>query len=216
MVPLVRRCSRYWWKSCLVPGMQGTPQARFSADRYLDRQSPDRSSLKLRLPRTPSPCALPNPLWRLQDFSCLFFLRRSIPLSPASQTRSIEDPAPHRHHHGWQWPLGARAVVCRVSAGHESGVEFGARRHRRVRRRSALRFLTVYAFSTENWRRPPTEVAALFALLEHFIVQEIPTLMKNNAWLRLRAIGRLHELCPRAARPRCDSAIAQTARQYCA
>src|SRR6478735_9347061 len=55
-----------------------------------------------------------------------------------------------------------------------------------------VEFLTVYAFSTENWRRPPEEVAALFALLEIFVAQETPTLMKNN--VRLQTIGRVHEL----------------------
>jgi undecaprenyl diphosphate synthase len=53
-------------------------------------------------------------------------------------------------------------------------------------------FLTVYAFSTENWKRPAEEVAALWGLLEHFIEQETPTMMKNG--VRLRTIGRLHEL----------------------
>jgi undecaprenyl diphosphate synthase len=71
-----------------------------------------------------------------------------------------------------------------------------------------VEYLTVYAFSTENWRRPPTEVAALFALLEHFIVQEIPTLMKNN--VRLHAIGRLQEL-PAGSQTALASAIEQTA-----
>ena len=55
-----------------------------------------------------------------------------------------------------------------------------------------VEFLTVYAFSTENWRRPAEEVAALFGLLEEFIVQETPTLMEKN--VRLRTIGRLAEL----------------------
>ena len=62
-----------------------------------------------------------------------------------------------------------------------------------------VEWLTVYAFSTENWKRPPEEVQALWLLLEHFIAQEIPTLMKNN--VRLRTIGRTHELpesCQRA------------------
>lgn len=55
-----------------------------------------------------------------------------------------------------------------------------------------IEFLTVYAFSTENWKRPEAEVNALWALLEHFVAQETPTLMENN--VRLRAIGRLGEL----------------------
>jgi undecaprenyl diphosphate synthase len=64
-----------------------------------------------------------------------------------------------------------------------------------------VKFLTVYAFSTENWKRPPEEVAALFALLEQFIAQELPTMMENR--VRLRTIGRIHELpgsCQRALR----------------
>ncbi|MEK0446141.1 MAG: putative undecaprenyl diphosphate synthase [Verrucomicrobiota bacterium] len=52
--------------------------------------------------------------------------------------------------------------------------------------------LTVYAFSTENWKRPAHEVSALFGLLEHFLDAELPTLLANN--VQLRAIGRLHEL----------------------
>jgi undecaprenyl diphosphate synthase len=63
-------------------------------------------------------------------------------------------------------------------------------------------FLTVYAFSTENWKRPEPEVAALWGLLEHFIAQETPTLMQNN--VRLLAIGRLREL-PES----CQSALQQ-------
>lgn len=58
--------------------------------------------------------------------------------------------------------------------------------------------LTVYAFSTENWKRPEEEVHALFVLLEHFLEAELPTLMANN--VRLRAIGRLQALPPGALR----------------
>ena len=49
--------------------------------------------------------------------------------------------------------------------------------------------LTVYAFSTENWKRPAEEVSALFGLLEHFLAAELPTMQANN--VQLRAIGRL-------------------------
>lgn len=54
--------------------------------------------------------------------------------------------------------------------------------------------LTVYAFSTENWKRPAEEVSALFGLLEHFLAAELPTMQANN--VQLRAIGRLSELPP--------------------
>ena len=43
-----------------------------------------------------------------------------------------------------------------------------------------IQYLTVYAFSTENWNRPKDEVDALMALLVDTIAKETPTLMKNN------------------------------------
>src|SRR4051794_29431289 len=43
-----------------------------------------------------------------------------------------------------------------------------------------VEFLTVYAFSTENWSRPKTEVAALMKLLEHFIAKETPELIEKG------------------------------------
>jgi len=65
----------------------------------------------------------------------------------------------------------------------------------------------VYAFSTENWKRPAAEVHALFGLLEHFLAAELPTLLANN--IRLRAIGRMHELPP-SAREALEKTIART------
>ena len=50
-----------------------------------------------------------------------------------------------------------------------------------------VRFLTLYAFSTENWSRPALEVMALMQLLVHTIRQETATLLKNS--IRLEAIG---------------------------
>jgi undecaprenyl diphosphate synthase len=50
-----------------------------------------------------------------------------------------------------------------------------------------IQFLTLYAFSTENWERPRAEVEALMTLLVHTIKEEIPTLMKNN--IRLQSVG---------------------------
>jgi undecaprenyl diphosphate synthase len=72
-----------------------------------------------------------------------------------------------------------------------------------------IEFLTVYAFSTENWKRPPEEIRALFLLLEHFIAQEKPTLMQNN--VRLQAIGRLHEL-PESCQAALNNAIEETSK----
>jgi undecaprenyl diphosphate synthase len=50
-----------------------------------------------------------------------------------------------------------------------------------------VKFLTLYAFSTENWHRPKEEVDALMHLFVETIQQELPTLNKNS--IRLRAIG---------------------------
>jgi len=50
-----------------------------------------------------------------------------------------------------------------------------------------VKYLTLYAFSTENWGRPEAEVRALMELLVHTIGDELPTLLKNN--VRLDTIG---------------------------
>ena len=55
-----------------------------------------------------------------------------------------------------------------------------------------VEYLTLYAFSTENWNRPKMEVSALMDLLVSAINTETDTLIKNN--IRLNAIGRLTDL----------------------
>ena len=55
-----------------------------------------------------------------------------------------------------------------------------------------VKSLTLYAFSVENWKRPRQEVAFLMELLEQFLLEERPTLMRND--VRLRAIGRIEDL----------------------
>lgn len=55
-----------------------------------------------------------------------------------------------------------------------------------------VKYLTLYAFSTENWNRPALEVTALMQLLVHTIRQETPILLKNS--VRLQAIGELPTL----------------------
>jgi len=92
-------------------------------------------------------------------------------------------------------------------AGHEQGAE-SVRMVTEACVEAGVEFLTVYAFSTENWKRPAAEVAALWVLLEHFIAQETPTLMKNN--VRLQAIGRLHEL-PESCQQALAATVAKTA-----
>ena len=55
-----------------------------------------------------------------------------------------------------------------------------------------VRYLTLYAFSTENWSRPAHEVMALMQLLVHTIRQETPTLLKNG--IKLQSIGQIENL----------------------
>ena len=68
-------------------------------------------------------------------------------------------------------------------------------------------YLTLYAFSTENWKRPGDEVSGLWILLEHFLDLELPTMMKNG--VRLKTIGRTNEL-PEQTQRRLADAIAAT------
>jgi undecaprenyl diphosphate synthase len=72
-------------------------------------------------------------------------------------------------------------------AGHREGVKT-ARAIVRAADAIGLRYLTLYAFSTENWSRPEDEVTMLMRLLEESIYRELPELMDNN--VRLRVIGR--------------------------
>ena len=72
-------------------------------------------------------------------------------------------------------------------AGHREGAK-AARGIFRAADELGLRYLTLYAFSTENWTRPEDEVATLMRLLEEAIVRELPELMTRN--VRLRVIGR--------------------------
>ena len=79
--------------------------------------------------------------------------------------------------------------------GHRAGAE-SVREIVRVSGELGVEYLTLYAFSVENWNRPKAEVTALMRLLEFYLKQEIPELNRNN--VRLAAIGRLHELPLRA------------------
>lgn len=70
-----------------------------------------------------------------------------------------------------------------------------------------IQYLTLYAFSTENWNRPKEEVDALMALLVETIKQETPTLMNNN--VRLMTIGDLSRL-PEVTRQKFEQCLEQT------
>src|SRR5436305_4029632 len=69
-------------------------------------------------------------------------------------------------------------------------------------------YLTLYAFSAENWQRPKTEVMALMRLLEQFLKQKTPELLEKN--VRLQAIGRLTDL-PAGSQRQLHESIERTA-----
>ncbi len=76
-------------------------------------------------------------------------------------------------------------------SGHREGIN----RVREIVRCSGnigIKYLTLYAFSIENWKRPRTEVTALMSLLKEFLRKEVDDLNKNN--VTIRYIGRIHEL----------------------
>jgi undecaprenyl diphosphate synthase len=70
--------------------------------------------------------------------------------------------------------------------GHEKGAE-AVRMVVRVCRELGIPFLTLYAFSTENWQRPKAEVSALMRLLRRFLQAELNDLIRNG--IRLHVIG---------------------------
>lgn len=77
--------------------------------------------------------------------------------------------------------------------GHRAGIE-AVRSTVEAAARLEIPVLTLYAFSTENWRRPRWEVLTLMDLLKEYLQRELATLLEHN--IRFRAIGRLHELEP--------------------
>ena len=91
-------------------------------------------------------------------------------------------------------------------AGHKAGTE-NLRRIIEACVEFGIHTLTIYAFSTENWQRPPDEVKALMMIFEEVIDRELPELHKNG--VQLRHIGRLEGLKPAFAR-KVMSAIEQT------
>ena len=80
--------------------------------------------------------------------------------------------------------------------GHEAGAA-SVRRVTEACRELGVPALTLYAFSTENWRRSKMEVSGLFRLMSKYIRQEIDALDKNN--VRVRFMGRMERLPKNAA-----------------
>ena len=90
----------------------------------------------------------------------------------------------------------AQARGLERTAGHKAGAD-NVLTVMQAAKEFGIKYLTLYAFSTENWKRPAAEVGALMKLLQTFLFKQLPAMQKEN--VRLNAIGRLEDL-PEPAR----------------
>jgi undecaprenyl diphosphate synthase len=102
----------------------------------------------------------------------------------------------------------ARQKALTRIEGHIKGIE-AVRTAVTTCREVGIEFLTLYAFSIENWRRPDNEVLALMDLLQRFLRGELDEMLENN--IRLRAIGDIDSLPPDAHNTLIDT-LEKTAR----
>jgi undecaprenyl diphosphate synthase len=93
-------------------------------------------------------------------------------------------------------------------AGHRSGIN-AVREVVEGCAELGISYLTLYAFSVENWKRPPAEVRTLMLLLREYLNREIDNLDRNN--IQLRTIGRTDQLEP-SVRAELEKAIERTKR----
>ena len=102
------------------------------------------------------------------------------------------------------------------SAGHRQGVET-LREVVRYASSLGIGVLTMFAFSTENWRRPPWEVKYLMGLPQEYLYSELPELIKNN--VRVNLLGDPRRLPGRPGRPlkkdRRDGPLQRYASEFC-
>ena len=101
----------------------------------------------------------------------------------------------------------AKARGLPRSAGHRAGAE-AARRALRAAGEARVECLTLYAFSSENWRRPATEIADLTGLLRFYVQRELNALHKEG--IRLKVLGD-HTAFEADVARMVDAAVAKTA-----
>jgi undecaprenyl diphosphate synthase len=77
--------------------------------------------------------------------------------------------------------------------GHRAGID-AVRDSVETAARLGIGVLTLYAFSIENWKRPPGEIGTLMRLLKRYLRSELNTLLRND--IRFQVIGRMEELAP--------------------
>ncbi len=103
-----------------------------------------------------------------------------------------------------RWALARQ--FARIS-GHKEGIE-SVRDIVKASSQLGIKYLTLYAFSIENWNRPLNEVGGLMKLLEHYLRQELDELHKNN--VRLFTIGKVSSL-PKVVKKLLHEAMERTA-----
>lgn len=101
----------------------------------------------------------------------------------------------------------AKERMLRRIVGHQKGVET-VRTVVEESSRLGIRYLTLFAFSSENWLRPKTEVRALMSLLKRYVKTETSRMMQNN--IRFKVIGNRDDL-PADVNLELDAAMAKTA-----
>lgn len=85
----------------------------------------------------------------------------------------------------------ARKKALNRIRGHEEGTE-SVREVVRASRKLGIQWLTLYAFSEENWKRPKREISALMEILKRFIKLELDEMIENG--IRFHVIGRINKL----------------------
>jgi undecaprenyl diphosphate synthase len=124
----------------------------------------------------------------------MFWRKRAAPASPVGdaelmeQVRGVQAPAHIAIIMDGNGRWATSRGLPRI-AGHYEGVKT-ARAIVKAADAIGVKYLTLYAFSTENWSRPEDEVSMLMSLLERTVQSELPDLMKQN--VRLRVLGSMH------------------------
>jgi undecaprenyl diphosphate synthase len=133
----------------------------------------------------------------------------TAPMDAPSDTKELRSDRIPRHvaiimDGNGRW---AEAQGLERNAGHRAGIE-AVRAVLRAANDLGIQYLTLYAFSSENWGRPQDEVRELMRLLDRYLVEEMDEVMEKG--IRVRAIGRLDRLPP-STRQAVKDAIAKTA-----